>query len=168
MTTKFAPRGAKGSPSPGVRRVSSTLGQPQYTGAADKFADNSAFHVEGPAEQLVSRLLDIDPEVTRFVPQAFGVDLVAGTLLHTKAAVREAMALYEGEPGPCVYTVDYRLHFGDDGQSALEVAHEPYAPNAWSRKRIELARPILERHGVLRISAIADTRFALIADTVSR
>jgi hypothetical protein len=115
--------------------------------SSTKFAGGDPYNVECPAEQLIAEVLDLDPEVRGFVPQALTVDLIRGDLLFSPEAYRAARAQYRDEPGPCLYTGDFCVYFTSGTKGLLEVRLDAYPGDDVYLEKIERAKVVLARFG---------------------
>lgn len=109
---------------------------------------DEAARVEGRAEQLFARLLDIDPEVKSYEPQGLGADLVKETLLYTKEQRDQAKLRYVDDPATSYYTADFDAQLISSKRRVYEVKDERYPEDRESENRYQRARPIFLAHGV--------------------
>lgn len=144
----YGRRGKKQQFETGTREVSSTYGRPQTPSSNRKSGNNAPYNVDGPAEQLVARILDIEPEVVAFRPQAITVDLIEGELLYTAAQVKEARSKYAGLTGPQLYTADFLADMTSARQAALEVKLDSWQGDAVYQEKLRLAAQVLGQAGI--------------------
>lgn len=144
---KYGKRSAYKGLRPGARPVATTFGRTSNPVAAAKFADRQPFLADGPAEQLVAQMLDLDPEVVSFLPQGVAVDLVAGCLLYTREQRSAAAAKYKSLPGPCIYTGDYLVELSGARQRVLEVKLDSFPGDEVYQEKFQRAKLVLNRYG---------------------
>jgi hypothetical protein len=146
-STSFGKRSSKHISNSGLRDIAPTHAKPLHASPARKFErSHPAARVEGRAEQLFARMLDIHPEVEVYEPQGIGADLVAGTLLYTREQRDAAKERYRDSPGISYYTADYNVRFASR-KGVYEVKDERYTSDRASEERFERARSIFMRHG---------------------
>ena len=139
--------GKRGLPG-GARAVAPTYGRTAHPVAAEKFANRIPFMVESEAEQLVSGMLDLDPEVVALCPQGFTVDLREGVLLYTPEQRKAAEVKYRKVPGPSLYTTDFFVELDGNRRRALEVKLDSFQGEDEYVAKLITARPIIERFGL--------------------
>lgn len=152
MVSKFeyGKRGRNGGMEAGTRNVSSTFGKTLNPVSARKFTyggNDVPFLVDREGEQLVTQILDIEPEVIQFRPQGVTVDLIEGALLSTPDQLKIARHKYRDIVGPCLYTVDFFVDFTGARQRALEVKLDTFQGDNDYREKLRLARMVLSRFG---------------------
>lgn len=123
---KYGKRPAKTHPNTGVRDVAPTHGKVAVFSASSKSGSDLPFLVDGQTEDLLSKILKLDPTVLSAQSQSLAVDLVERRLLFTKAERDEALKNYRGRHGPSLYTPDFGVEGPPPGKHAVEVKLEGF------------------------------------------
>ena len=144
----YGRRGKKQQLERGTREVSPTFGRTRTPISTRRFGKGSPYLVDGRAEQLAARILDIEPEVVSFRPQGVTVDLVEGRLLYTAEEVNAARSRYSGQKGPQLYTADFLTDLSSARQSAIEVKLDTYLGDDEYTEKLRLASHVLGRMGI--------------------
>lgn len=144
---QYGKRSSKAGLRTGARAVSLTYGRTAVFMSARKCQSGQPVLVEGLPEKLGGELLDLDPEVTNFLPQAVTVDLIAGVLLYTPAERKAALAKYQDLPSPRIYTVDFGVDLVGPRKRAVEVKADDFVGDDNYKLRLKQAEPILARYG---------------------
>lgn len=140
----YGKRGRVAEHETGIRLVAPTYGRSRIRMHSSKCGD---VIVEGQAERLIAHVLAIDPEVVRYRPQPFTVDLVSQRLLTSREQVKEAIARHGLRIGPRMYTPDFSVDWSGPGKSALEIKTDAYAGDSEYQERLIRAGEVLKAHG---------------------
>jgi len=149
----------------GVRKVAPTYGLAALVTHVGKGGGTLLF--DNPAEQLVARLLGLDPRVRHFQRQPFTVDLVERRLLRTSEERDVARQQYAGRPGPSLYTPDFNVEHEGRRFIAVEVKLEGFPGQDADSERMRQAADVLKHYGheFLRVAVPADLAHPIRANT---
>lgn len=131
----------------GVRELSSTYGKTKNISFDAKVDENAPFLVESEAERLVSQAIGIDPEFTASVPQGVAVDLVTGTLLHTRDERDKAKKRHADVSGDAIYTADFSVNLASRACAAIEVKLDRFPGSEAYLQKLANAKEIFIQHG---------------------
>jgi hypothetical protein len=131
----------------GVRDVAPTYGRPAFFTSAAKVEPGQSFLADGHPESLTAEMLQLDPMIHGFEPQAVSVDLVERRLLFSKKERDEAKKRYAGRDGRSLYTPDFGAQVESLGKQVIEVKLEGYEGGDEYRAMLDDAATILANFG---------------------
>jgi hypothetical protein len=146
--SSFGKRSNRHVPNAGPRDIAPTYAKPLYASPARKFRrEEPGARVDGRAEQLFARMLDIHPDVEQYEPQGIGADLVKQTLLQTREQREQAKQRYVDAPGTSYYTADFSVQMAAAGNRVCEVKDERYPSDRASEERFRRATTLATHTG---------------------
>lgn len=145
--TNYGKRSGLGDADRGIRKVAPTYGKTAFHTYAVK--STGSIVLEGRAERLVCKALDIDPSVAKSKAQPFTVDLVDRQLLHTAEERRLARKKHGERDEQIFYTPDLSASRTNRTTHAIEVKLEGFEGDEAYQAMLENAKEILWNHGYI-------------------
>lgn len=131
----------------GARKVAPTYGKAAFLTHCTKAGGMVV--LESAAERVLAHMLQIDPNILRFAPQPYTLDLADGRLLRTADEKGEARQRHANHPAPRFYTPDFEAAGERGHRVALECklsSHPADGPHDVALRAV--VAELLRSHGV--------------------